>query len=222
MLVAASAHAAELRVDARHDHARKGCTGALQVEADGVQFAGSRTKKPHKWTWKWLDVQQAILEPGRLTVLIYADNRWKLGTDREYVFLFSRDTALDGAAALLRANLGLRYVDGMARPAGALWQLETRQGRLIVSPGHVVLETGKPRGSRTWRYEDIESVSTDGPFDLTLTTFERSRVHYGSRKSFHLQLKEPLAEERYDSLWRRVESRRGLGVLNSYRPDGLE
>jgi hypothetical protein len=183
------------------------------VGADGVSFAGSKAKKPHRWSWKWLDVQQVILEPGRLRVLTYFDNKWRLGADREYVFAFKPDTAVDGAAAVARERLGLRFVDGIARGGDAAWSVETRQGRLTVAADRVVLESGTPRGSRTWRYEDIESVATDGPFNLVLTTFERSRMHYGSRKSFHLQLKDALPEHRYDALWRRVESGRVLEVL---------
>jgi hypothetical protein len=48
---------------------------------------------------------------------------------------------------------------------------------------------------------------------LTITTFERALGHYGDRKGFNFRLKEPLDMERYNQLWRRVESAKGLDLL---------
>jgi hypothetical protein len=44
-------------------------------------------------------------------------------------------------------------------------------------------------------------------------TFERARTHYGNRKGFNFQLKQPLAEERYTQLWRRLNAEKGLKHL---------
>ncbi len=35
-------------------------------------------------------------------------------------------------------------------------------------------KSAKQGESRTWRYKDIDSISTSGPFQLTVTTFEHA------------------------------------------------
>jgi hypothetical protein len=55
------------------------------------------------------------------------------------------------------------------------------------------------------RLRDIDNISTSGPFELTLTTFERAVSNYGSRRDFHFQLKEPLEEHKYNELWTRIQ-----------------
>ncbi len=64
--------------------------------------------------------------------------------------------------------------------------------------------TERKGASRTWRYSDIDNIATSGPFELTLTTFERALGHYGSRKDFSSQLTKPLDERKYTELWRRL------------------
>jgi hypothetical protein len=44
---------------------------------------------------------------------------------------------------------------------------------------------------------------------LTITTFERARLHYGDRKGFNFELKEPLTEERYNHVWLDIEKKNG-------------
>jgi hypothetical protein len=42
-------------------------------------------------------------------------------------------------------------------------------------------------------------------------------MHYGDRKGFNFQLKQPLDEARYNDLWLRLERSKGLQILDSYR-----
>jgi hypothetical protein len=81
----------------------------------------------------------------------------------------------------------------------------------------MVYRTARKGESRAWRYSDIENVSSSGPFQLTITTYERARSHYGGLKGFNFQLKEPLDRERYDALWRRLNESKGLQFLTSYQ-----
>lgn len=91
------------------------------------------------------------------------------------------------------------------------------EGVLRASAGALVFDTARKGRSRTWRYTDIDGVSTSGPFDLTVTTFERSRADYGDRKNFRFQLKQPLGEARYNELWRRIQQGKGLKFISDYR-----
>ena len=65
-------------------------------------------------------------------------------------------------------------------------------------------ETGRtiraPGASRIF-----ENISSSGPFELTIVTFERARLHYGDRKQLNFQLKEVLSEDRYNELWLKIK-----------------
>jgi hypothetical protein len=201
----------------RHEHWRKFCSGTLTISAEGVTYAetpGKKKKELHRFTWKYPDIQQLSLEPGRLTVLTYDDVRLKFGADRQFRFEVGKGRSFEEAYPLL-SKLDQRFVAeiplGVAKPAWSvpvkhLYRMGGSQGELLVGADRIVYRTAKPHESRTWRFEDIESISTGGPFSLTLTTFERSRSHYGSRKDFHFQLKEAMPEARFQSLWRKLES----------------
>ncbi len=90
-------------------------------------------------------------------------------------------------------------------------------GQLAFGRDGVVYSAGKRGESRTWRWEDIENISSTGPFDLTITTYERARTHYGDRKGFNFQLKRPLDEASYNRAWQRVNQVHTFQLLNSYR-----
>ncbi len=214
---------AELTYRVRHEHLRKGCAGVLRIDERGVSFQAAAVKKrPHAWQWTYADIQQLMIAPGEVRVLTYLDNRWKLGGDREYRFRALEGSPFGGAYALLKGRLDQRLVAQVADPATAvLWQMSVKllsrfggsHGVLIASADRLVYRTDRQGASRTWRFQDLENVSTSGPFQLTVTTFERARLQYGSRKGFNFQLKEPLSEDRYDDLWRWLQHSKGLRVL---------
>jgi len=213
VLVFPVATAAEYKV--RHDHIPKSCAGVLTIDERGVTYHEGK-RHPRNRTWDYANIQQFELSAKRIRILTYSDNRWKLGADREYTF-----TALDGsdftsAYALLKDRLDQRFVAELADdgvqpmweiPVKHLGRISGSEGLLIVGAARIVYQTGRKDDARTWRYGDIDNLSTSGPLNLTLTTFERARSHYGNRKDFNFQLKEPLDERKYDELWRRLNLR---------------
>lgn len=200
---------------ARHDHWKGHCTGRLILDDAGIAFE-SDTEKDHSWRVAYLDVQQALLlDTGELRVLTYKDRKWRLGADREYRL----EVAGKQLGPLLERRLDRRFASGLAETvAKPLWELAAKhllrfsgsEGTLIAAADRLVYRTQKPGDSRTWLYSDIESISSADPYQLTITTYERARGHYGDRKGFNFQLKEPLSEERYNELWRRLERTKGL------------
>ncbi len=214
-----------LRYEVVHDHLRKGCLGTLTIDESGVSFQGAERKKgkaPHAWSWTYPDIQQLTIAPGEVRVLTYKDNAWKLGADREYRFKASAGRPFGEAYDFLKGRLDQRLVSELAdgglkmlwqSPVKLLGRFRGSEGTLIVGEDRIVYRSGKEEESRTWRYADIDNISTSGPFQLTVTTFERSRSNYGSRKGFNFQLKERLEEAKYNELWRRLNSRKG--TLNS-------
>jgi len=87
---------------------------------------------------------------------------------------------------------------------------------LQVGTSQIVYKSAKKGETRTWRYEDIDNISSSGPFSLTITTFERAKLDYGSRRQFNFQLKQRLEEARYNDLWGRSNQSKGPQILSSY------
>ena len=224
MILAASWAQEAPRYEARHDHWRKSCTGTLEVGSDGMAYTEtSGKKKKHVWKWSYQEIQQLELGSKRLRVVTYEDNGWKLGADRELQFDL-REGDFSAVYRLLKDKLDQRLVTVIAdEPAAVLWEVPVKllgrmkgtEGVLKVGRERIVFETSKTGHSRTWRYEDIENVSSNGPFQLSLTTHERAKSHYGNLRGFNFQLKSRLPEEKYTELWRRLNQSKGLPVLTS-------
>ncbi len=207
----------------RHRHWRKGGQGVLRIDPQGLSFEEAR-KKEHSWKWEWTDIQQLTLAPTKLSVLTYNDSKWRLGVDREYEFLLTSGNGFDRLYPFLRDRLDRRFVavlpDDTVKP---LWQMPVKllgrlwgsQGAVIVGEDRIVYKTDQSGQFRAWRYSDIENISSSGPFQLTLTTFERAKSHYGSFKGFNFQLKEPIDENRYNELWRRLNQSKGLKFITA-------
>ena len=62
----------------------------------------------------------------------------------------------------------------------------------------MVYDTG--REPRTWRYKDIQFISSANPFQLTITTLE---------KQFSFQLKQAITETAYNQCWLEIEKKNG-------------
>ena len=184
----------------RHEHLRKSCTGILTVDDKGIRFAGP---KGHDWAWSFQDIQQLTLLPMGLHILTYKDSKLRLGADVEFRFTgelpadeLYRDWSarLDQRLVVARAYAG----DGDRIPAKHLGTITGSEGALVFAPESIVFDAA--RDARTWRYSDIQNISSSGPFELTITTFE---------KQFHFQLKQPLTEARYNQLWLDIERKNG-------------
>jgi hypothetical protein len=214
---------AELSYQVRHEHLRKGCSGVLRIDKRGISFQGTARKKhAHAWQWGYAEIQQLTVSADELRVLTYRDNLWKLGADREYRFRALGGQRFAEVYAFLKDRLDQRLVGRLAdSDLAPLWQLPVKllgrvggsHGVLIAGAERLVYRAERPGDSRTWRLKDIESVSSSGPFELSVVTYERARSQFGSRSAFRFQLKEPLAQERYDELWRRLNQAKGLRVL---------
>ena len=198
---------------ATHDHLRGRCKGELRFNEGGVAFESAR--KQHSWKVPYLDIQQAkALDTGEFRLVTYKDRKWRLGLDREYRLQVADKQFASKVGPLLEKRLERRFVSGFVEGQGRpLWELPAKhllrlvgtEGSLAVFDDRIVYRAATPGDSRTWLLSDIDNVSTSDPYQLTIVTHERARSHYGGRKGFNFQLKQPLAEERYNDLWRWLE-----------------
>jgi hypothetical protein len=216
-------------------HIKKiGNMGTLTVTEAGIAFeetgtGGKKLKHPKAWRWAYQDIQQLKISPKSLTVLTYRDNKWKLGADREYDFDLVADKTFEEAYQLLKGRLDQRLVAAIPdHLSNILWEVSVKhllrfggdEGVLQVGVDTIIYKSANKTESRSWRYEDIENISSSGPFNLTITSFERAKTHYGNLKGFNFELKHRLQEARYNELWLRLNQSKGLKILNSYRSGG--
>ena len=227
--------AADLTFEVRHDRAWKDHQGILTIDNMGVSYQQVLTEKQQKKQPKkpsklesvrfdYQDIQELWLSADKLVLVTYKDRPRLLGIDKEYQFFVSGERAFTEAYPMLKDALDQRFVAALADPeAAVLWEipvklqgaLEGSEGVLQVGPDQIVYKTDRKRHARTWRYQDIENISTSGLFQLTLTTYERAKMHYGSLKGFNFQLKQRLDEKRYQLLWKRLNREKGLQFLSS-------
>jgi hypothetical protein len=204
--------------------------GEVTITAAGVTFEetrpGRNPKKPVSLRWSYPDILQLKIAPKTLTVTTYQSDKRKLGADLEYRFDLLRGGTFEEACRFLASRLDQRFVAAIPdRLADPLWTLPVKhllrfggdQGTLEVGADRIVYRSEKEGESRTWRYQDIQNISSSGPFQLTITTFERAVTHYGDLKGFNFALKQPLEESRYNDLWLRLRRSQGLKLLETYR-----
>lgn len=202
ILAAALVSAAQFTV--RHEHLRKGCAGVMTVDENGASFTGA---KKHAWRWKYEDIQELTLAPESIYILTYKDSKLRLGTDRGYTF--TGKIPAEELYALLRERMDQRFVAALGEVSGPvsfslpvkhLRPMVGSEGTLAFGADAIVYSTPAKAESRTWRYSDIESIASSGPFQLTITTLE---------KGFNFQLKQPITEARYNQLWLQIEKKNG-------------
>lgn len=192
--------------------------GVLRITDSYISFED----KKHSHEWKYSDIQQLSLSPERMRLLTYEDQRWKLGRDRAYVFDHLPPQMAEQLYPFLPSMLDQRFIAELSSSAvQPLWQSDVKlqrgrggsQGTLVVGESVIVYQTKSSGQSRTWRYQDIDNLSSSGPFELTLMTFERSGWNRGTPSEFRFQLKVFLPESRYNELWRRLNAAKGLQLL---------
>jgi len=195
--------------------------GYQQVLSDGK---GKKHPKLESVQFDYQDIQELWVSPDKLVLVTYKDRKWLLGVDKEFEFFLTKGKSFDAAYSMLKDKLDRRFVAAVADlQTSILWELPVKllgtiqgsEGILQVGSDRIVYKTDRPRQSRTWRYQDIENVSTSDRYQLTVTTYERAKSQYGSRKGFNFQLKQPLDEKRFEALWKRLNQDKGLQLLTA-------
>lgn len=204
LILAGAAWASAAQFSVRHEHWRQGCEGVMNVDENGVSFAGPNG---HAWTWKFQDIQEFRLAPRSIHILTYKDSKLRLGADEGYQFTGS--IPAEDLYTLLRDRMDQRLVaqvaqvgqsEGRIIPVKHLGRIAGSEGTLAFTPDAIVYDTPAKNQARTWRYQDIDGISSSGKFQLTITTLE---------KNFNFQLKQPITEAGYNDLWLQIEKKNG-------------
>ena len=211
LILAGAAVASAAQFTMRHEHWQDHCNGVLTVDEKGVSFAGP---KKHVWSWKYRDIQQLTLSPDEVLVVTYKGDKLLFGRDRSY--RFTGKAPAGELYALLKDRLDQRFVAALEQDASLpAWTFPVKhlgrtggsEGTLIFDSNAVIYSTPAKDGSRTWRYGDIDNISSSGPFQLTVTTFEREGA--GDRRAFQFALKQRITEATYNAIWLQIQQKTG-------------
>jgi hypothetical protein len=229
ILVAASAFAQPFTYQVRHKHLHGGAAGTLRIGADSISFTEQSNKGKHSREWTYAGIQQLSLAAKELRILTYEDQKWQLGRDRDFVFDRLPEGLEPQVHPLFARNLDKRFVAELADTRGhILWQAGAKlrhglggsQGDLLIGEDWIVYQAKAAGESRTWRFQDIDNIATAGAFDFAITTLERSGALHTGPTEFRFQLKQPLAEDRYNELWRRIYRSRSQQSQPDHRESG--
>jgi hypothetical protein len=206
-------------VELHHAHWWKSGAGSLVVSDDGLSWTELK-EKDHSRTWRWEDIQQLELTSRRIRVLTYEDIKWQGSRDREYTFTRVPEEFVSGIIGTARQKLGPKLIAAVAEPVTApLWQIPVKlhrrtggsEGTLIYAGDRLVYSSPDHEQSRSWAISDIETVSSAGPYELTIFTQERAGWTRRARE-FRFQPKTPISEQQYQRLWKAVQSAQGFGL----------
>jgi hypothetical protein len=207
--------------EVRHQHMRGGATGVLRIGEESIAFEEKSKEGKHSREWKYAEIQQLSLSATELRILTYEDRKWQLGRDRDFVFDRLPEELATEARPIFERALGQRFIAELAEPGmQSKWRMPAKlrhglrgsEGILLVGQDRIVYQSETAGESRTWRFEDIDNVATAGPFDLSITTLERSAWRHAGPTEFRFQLKEALMADRYNELWRMIyRARRSVG-----------
>ena len=199
--------------------------GTLRITAGDITFAEQGRDRKHSRAWDYRGIQQLSLSGTELRILTYEDQKWQLGRDRDFVFDRLPEGLAEQVYPLFARSLDQRFIAELADPdVHALWHtgaklrrgLSGSEGSLLIGESAIVYQAKASGESRTWRFEDIDNIASAGPFDFVVTTLERSGWLHAGPAEFRFELKQPLTQDRYNELWRRIFR------SNQARPDHRE
>ena len=202
---------AETRLAVKHDHLFGSCKGQLIFDDEAVRYETEHAK--HTRQWKYQDIQQIGLEPKKVTLLTYEDRLIYLGKDAEFSLALLEGQVDDSLRAFLENKVARPLVSSvLPATTEARYRIPVKhrkglggtQGALELSDQYVLYRTAAKSDSRIWRYDELLSVGSTGPFQLRITAIEHAGAGYGDGKNFVFELKQRLPEQAYDFLWNKI------------------
>lgn len=206
--------AEEQRFQVKHDHGFRSCRGELIFREDEVEYVTSHKKDAR--TWKYLDIQQlGLLGDRKVAVVTYEDRKLQFGKDKVFNFELTEGSLSPLLWKTLQARLTKPLVSAVIPqvqtpryllPVKHQHALGGCQGSLEIGEHEVIYKTSQASDSRIWRYDHLSSIGSTGPYQLRLTSMERTNGELGGDKNFIFDLKHRLDSEVYDFLWKKVNA----------------
>jgi hypothetical protein len=211
-LAAATAWSETFQVE--HSHSWRSCKGKLVFGDTTVEYIAE--KKEHSRSWKYEDIQQLAIAPGRIAILTFNARKVELGADQAFNFKLISGSLSDQFRIEISRKLTRPIVSGIlpaiidARfsiPARHRLFLKGSQGILEFGEETIAYRANEPGNSKIWRYDELLSIGSTGPFQLRLGALQKTGGEYGEEKNYVFDLKRRMASEEYDFIWDKINRR---------------
>ena len=196
---------------ARLKHLITKTRGTLVIDDHGVEF---RSDKGSPRRWSYVEIQSFHLSSHQLDLETYQNRSWHFPGDRK--FHFGLTNAMPPAVAEHFARQVQKPVkNGRPDPSASGFASIPARHRTFGGGTNGVLHfrgkgidylTTKGRGSRSWRWSDIQTIANPDPYHF--------RVQ-GYRETFEFELKQPMSRKLFDRLWDAVYARNLKGLAYS-------
>jgi len=191
----------EFRYEVKRDKLWGGEPGVLTVDEGGIQYRSENGKTALAFAFE--DIRKAdVSDPRRIRLYTYDRAKKRLTGAQRFKFDLREGPISSALTHVLAVRLHRPVVGSypvektdVEIPAYHRHGLGGCHGVLRFGSAGVAFESEAPKHSRTWRFEDIQTVGTMNAFHFRLTSYA---------ETFNFDLKERLSPEDYRSLWRRV------------------
>ncbi len=202
---------------ARRRHVLASTAGRIIFNGQGILFT-PRNGKPLRWSF--IQIHTFRVTPHELSLTTYSNRVWRLPGEKRFQFEL-RQPLPPAVAARLAEGVGRPSKNGdpdsrltsfAAIPARHPTSFGGTNGTLRFHNGGIDYLTPGQRGSRSWRWQDIQTIALADPY--------RFRVG-GYRETFDFELKQPMSHALFDHLWDLLYGRGlQLGVKGGHGANG--
>lgn len=201
----------QFRYEVKRDRLLGTESGILTIDEDGIWYRSENGKTALNFGFE--DVRRADLsDPRKVRIFTYDRALKRLTGPSQIEFSLRDGTTSSGMTKFLAAHL--------ERPVIGAYQIEETDhdvpayhrhalggchGALRFGSAGIVFESENARHSRTWTYENIQTIGTMSTYHFRLTSYA---------ETFNFDLKQRLASEIYREAWRRVYTRTPPRTIN--------
>ncbi len=211
MFLLAVLDASAVTFQVAHLHFWRSCRGKLVFSDTRVEFLSD--KKGHSHAWNYQDIQQLALAPDRISILTYSRQKPELGTDQAFKFKllsgkvdeqFQNEIEKKLARPLVSSVVPEKIQAQFVIPVRHRLFWDDSQGSLEFGAEYIVYRSDKPKDSWVWRYSQLLSLGTAGPFQLRIGALQKTGGEYGEEKNYVFDLKRQITPDEYDFIWEKI------------------
>jgi len=231
LVLAQESTSTSITYNVEHDHGVGSGKGELKITSESIEYTGiSKNEALHSRTWQDSDIKRIEINKKELRIVIYEESRLpiiprrapftdgkqvKVDTEHDYLFRLQDGEITQELTTMLlerfQRPIASSVVPEKVRETGKLlfeipvFHRHFRggvSGILRVYKQFIIFDTEVEGKSRYWRYSDIRDIAKLGQYKFELATYEGQLATDG--KSYIFDLKRPMDDKEYDSLWKKL------------------
>jgi len=179
-----------------HRTLEKSVRGTLFIDDGGVEFRSAKLKE----RWAWLDVYSFDLSGREFTLISYQNRPLREPGDRRFRFTLAEPMP-PAVASEITLRVGRPVRNGDPQPnASATAEIPAHRrafcggsnGIIRFTSDGIDYVTKDGRDSRSWRWDDIETIANPNSWELRVGGF---------REIAEFDLKQPMPRALYERIW---------------------